>query len=235
MPTFVIWVHRQEKLGHAVLIRNSIWRNKVFTSICAIVFLTWGAFNATEAYLPFFFLDVQRLSVTGASLRLLPESVSGALTNILVGLYVHRLQANWLLVGSFFVSAVGPLLLAVMKPHDTYWEFVFPAVTLIPVSTDVLYTISQLVITAEFDDKTQGLAGGVFNTVAQVGKSVGLAISAVIASSVTNSGGTSSLAEDRLFKGYQAAWWLTFAATVVCPLITLLTLGNIGKVGLKRE
>lgn len=199
------------------------------------MFLTWGAFNATEAYLPFFFLDVQGLSVTSASLRLLPESVSGAITNVLVGLYVHRLNANYVLVASFIISAIGPLLLAVMKSHDTYWEFVFPAVSLIPVSTDVLYTISQLIITAEFDDKTQALAGGVFNTVAQVGKSVGLAISAVLASGVTKSESASVSAEERLFKGYQAAWWLTFAATVICPVITLLTLNKVGKVGLKRD
>lgn len=42
VPIFAYWVHRQEKLGRPAVIPNSIWRNKVFTSICLDVFLLWG-------------------------------------------------------------------------------------------------------------------------------------------------------------------------------------------------
>ncbi len=49
----------------------------------------------------------------------------------------------------------------------------------------VLYTISNLAITSLFPSRTQALAGGVFNTVAQIGNSVGLAITSIIAASVT--------------------------------------------------
>lgn len=235
LPGFALWVHRQENLGRAVLIRNSLWRNKVFTSICINVFFIWGSFNATETLLTFFFQDVQGLTAMSASIRFLPEVVAGAITNILVGLYIHRMNANWLLAASFTASAVSPLLLALMRPSLTYWEFVFPAVSLIAIATDVLYTVSQLVITAEFDEKTQALAGGVFNTVAQIGKSVGLAISALIASSVSSKTNATTTQQDRLFQGYRAAWWSTMAMTVLCIFVTLLTLRKIGKVGVKRE
>jgi len=163
------------------------------------------------------------------------EPAMGASLNILMGLYVHRMRANWALLASFVVSAISPLLLAVMQSHATYWEFVFPAVALIPISADVLYTISQLIITAEFDSKDQALAGGVFNTVAQIGKSVGLALSAVVASSVSEKVKSSASHEDRLLEGYRAAWWFTMASTVACIVVTLVGLRNIGKVGLKRE
>ncbi|KAK5070103.1 hypothetical protein LTR64_001938 [Lithohypha guttulata] len=236
LPAFATWIHRQEKLGKAVLIRNSIWRNKAFTSICVNVFLTWGAFNATEVFLTFFFQDVQGLSATAASIRFLPEPVAGAVTNILIGLYVHRLRADWALMTSFMLSALSPLLLAVMKQGSSYWEYVFPAVALVPISSDVLWTISQLVITAEFEENTQALAGGVFNTVAQIGKSIGLALAAINASSTTIKVSVpGSSHDDQLLEGYRAAWWFTFAATMSCICVTILGLRNIGKVGVKRD
>lgn len=253
LPAFALWSQREEKAGRVVLIRNSLWRNKAFTSICVNVFLVWGAFNATETFLTFLFQDVQKLSATAASVRFLPgklgilsdredlliltvtEPVVGALLNIMMGLYVHRMRANWALLASFVASAVSPLLLAVMRPHATYWEFIFPAVALIPISADVLYTISQLIITAEFEENTQALAGGVFNTMAQIGKSVGLALSAIVASSVSEKAKSSASHEERLLEGYRAAWWFTMAATAACFFVTLFGLRNIGKVGLKRE
>jgi len=232
----VFWVNRQEKLGKAVLIRNSLWRNKAFTSICINVFLIWGSFNATETFVTFLFQDIQGLSATSASIRFLPEPVTGAVVNILIGLFVHRLRVNWALQLSFIVSALSPLLLAVMREGASYWEFEFPAVALVPIATDVLYTVSQLIITAEFDENTQALAGGVFNTVAQIGKSVGLALSAVVASSVTAKAGSPRTShEDNLLEGYRAAWWFTFAATVACTFVTLYGLRGLGKVGVKRD
>lgn len=234
LPAFALWTHRQESLGRKALIRNSIWRNKAFTSICINVFLIWGAFNPTETFVTFLFQDVQGLSATSASVRFLPEPAVGVMVNVLIGLYVHRLRANWALTASFIASAIGPMLLAVMRKDASYWAFEFPAVALIPVATDVLYTISQLIITAEFDETTQALAGGVFNTVAQIGKSVGLALSAVVASTVTEKFGETN-GDDGLLRGYRAAWWFTFAMTATCIFVTMFGLRNIGKVGLKRE
>ena len=151
----------------------------------------------------------------------------GATVNVLIGLYVHKVRASWALQVSFVLAAVAPLLLAVMKTGSSYWAFEFPAVALIPIATDVLYTISQLVITAEFSEDTQALAGGVFNTVAQIGKSVGIAASAIVAGGVSRDGG--------LLEGYRAAWWFSFAMTVVCMCVTAVGLRGLGKVGLKQE
>lgn len=232
---FFFWAHHREKAGRTVLIRNSLWRSKAFTSVCINVFLVWGAFNSTEIFLTFFFQDVQGLSATASSVRFLPETIMGVIVNVTIGLFIHRMQADWVLLISFVASAIAPLLLVVMRPNASYWEFVFPAVSLVPISADVLYTISQLIITAEFDENTQALAGGVFNTVAQIGKSVGIALSAIIASSVSARYKSSDTQGQRLLEGYRAAWWFTTAAILACILVTLIGLRNIGKVGVKRD
>ena len=123
-----------------------------------------------------------------------------------------------------------------MKPTDPYWEFVFPAITLSAVGVDVLFTASNLVITNAFPDKTQALAGGVFNTVAQIGKSVGLAMSAVIANSISvsqeKSGRPHTLV---LLDGYRGAWWFCLGSTATVVLVSVAGLRNIGKLGVKRD
>ncbi|KIW95698.1 uncharacterized protein Z519_04283 [Cladophialophora bantiana CBS 173.52] len=236
IPAFVFWVGRQEKLNRPAIIPNSLWRNRVFTGVCIDVFLAWGAFNATETLLTFFFQDVQRLSATQTSLRFLPSPASGIVTNILMGLAVHKVRADWAVIFSMAISCLSPLLVAIMKVRAPYWEYVFPAITLNAIGPDVLFTVSNLVITAAFPERTQALAGGVFNTVAQIGKSVGLALSAVIAGSITmQSDYPDKHAPKALMEGYRAAFWFCVALTSSTLVVSLWGLRSIGKIGLKRE
>jgi hypothetical protein len=121
---------------------------------------------------------------------------------------------------SCFVSGIAPLLLATLCHADGpgYWRGVFQAMALNPLGADLIYTIANLVVTAAFPTETQALAGGIFNMLAQIGKSVGIATSAVIARQVTaqvNGAGT----KKALLRGYKAAWWydcsLDFASVAV--------------------
>lgn len=205
--------------------------------VCVSVFLLWGAFNATETLLTFFFQEVQRLSATATSVRFLPLPIVGLIINLLMGLFIHRLRANYAIILATLISCISPILTAVMDRNDSYWEYLFPAIALNAVGSDVLFTASNLIITDAFPDKTQALAGGVFNTVAQIGKSVGLALTAVIASSISGKAEKEGGKEEEvvLLKGYQAAWWFILGTTVLTILVSLWGLRGMGKLGLKRE
>jgi MFS family permease len=93
-----------------------------------------------------------------------------------------------------------------------------------------------LVITSAFPDKTQALAGAVFNTVARIGTSVGLALSAVIAGSITQQ---SKFADKHgppaLMEGYRAAFWFCLAITGSTLLVSSWGLRNIGNIGVKKD
>ncbi|EON65456.1 hypothetical protein W97_04694 [Coniosporium apollinis CBS 100218] len=244
VPAFILWVGRQERLNRPALIPNSLWRNRVFTAICIAVFLTWGAFNAVENILTFYFQYVQQISAIQTSLRFLPAPVSGALTNLVMGLVVHRMRADWAVSIATAVSCVAPLVMAVVNPQWSYWTAPFWAVFLNPIGADTLFTISNLLITSVFPSKTQGLAGGVFNTIAQIGKSVGLATSAVVAASVTarmREGGDKvgeghgGASPESLMVGYRATFWYVFALGIATLAVSIWGLRKIGKVGVKRE
>lgn len=110
----------------------------------------------------------------------------------------------------------------------------------------MLWTVSSLVICRAFPAESQSLAGGVFNTISQLGNSVGLAVTAAIAASVTahDHDGGSSAGDDgnadietavRLLQGYRAAYWTILAGMVVVCASSFLGLRKLGKVGVKQD
>lgn len=109
----------------------------------------------------------------------------------------------------------------------------------------VLWTVSSLVICRAFPADSQALAGGVFNTISQLGNSVGLAVTAAIAASVSahdQDGGSSPGDSNtdietavRLLQGYRAAYWTIFGGMVVVCTASFLGLRKLGKVGIKQD
>jgi len=99
----------------------------------------------------------------------------------------------------------------------------------------VLFAVSNLVISDAFPPEMQSLAGGVFNEVSQFGNSVGLAVTAAIAASITDRSSTSESNEDALMKGYRAAFWTIFTGTAVVVVVSAFGLRKAGFVGKKND
>ncbi|KAH7327420.1 major facilitator superfamily domain-containing protein [Rhexocercosporidium sp. MPI-PUGE-AT-0058] len=265
IPTFILWMGRQERLGRPAIIPNSIWKQSAFTTTCVVVFLTWGAFNPFGYFTTLFFQEIQHLTPLSTSLRFLPTVVCGLLTNIATGLLVRKIPATYLVGISSAFSALACVLMAVVRPEWNYWVCAFWAVGLSPMSSDVLYTISNLIITSSFPPTKQSLAGGVFNTVSQIGNSVGLTVGAVIAASVSAS--TSSIASTsssasfsfsksgtgtpgqrgggvgrgngddvtRMLDGYRATFYACFAAMIIVVGVGGWGLRGAGRVGGRKR
>jgi hypothetical protein len=126
--------------------------------------------------------------------------------------------------------------MAFVSPHWPYWYAAFPAQLLAPVACDILFTIGLLVVSEEFPAHMQGLAGAVFNTVAQFGTSIGLTVIAVVAAAVTNSElDQGKERSDELLSGYRAGFWVQFAWMGLACLIGAFGLRKMGSVGVKRD
>jgi MFS family permease len=182
------------------------------------------------------FQEVQEFSALQASLRILPSLVVGATLNLTTGYFVDRVPAFWLVVISTTLAAGAPLLMALIDPHWTYWKGAFFAQVLAPISGDVLFTVGLIVVSEVFPERTQALAGAVFNTVAYFGMSMGLNSMQVVSLLVTN--GTQyrdKSSPAALLQGYRASFWAMFGMTAFCSLLCVLGLRNVGKVGLKRD
>ncbi|KAJ5204926.1 major facilitator superfamily domain-containing protein [Penicillium cinerascens] len=236
IPAFMGWMNWREKNGKSALIPNSLWKNIAFASICLMVLLAWAVLNGTETILSLFFQEVQELPPIQAAIRFLPNVIIGIILNIATGLLVHRLHANHLVLITTVLSAGSPLLLAIIDPQWSWWYCAFWAVLLGPLSADVIFTVANLIIADSFSAKTQGLAGAVFNTIAQFGTSIGLTIFAIISSTVTQESSYNNKGSpDALMVGYRAVFWTCFALMMAAAGIGALGLRKVGKVGLKTE
>lgn len=95
-----------------------------------------------------------------------------------------------------------------------------------------MFTVSNLVISDAYPPELQSLAGGVFNEVAQFGNSVGLAITASIAASVSEHSGP-VMDVETLTKGYRAAFWTVFASCATVTIVVWVGFRKEGIVGKK--
>jgi nitrate/nitrite transporter NarK len=100
------------------------------------------------------------------------------------------------------------------------------------IKRSVLFTISNLVISDAFPSDVQSLAGGVFSEIGQFGNSVGLAVIAVIARTVSEHSGATNH-EAWLMVGFRAAFWTVFAGCAVVVLLTFFGLRSGGLIGKK--
>ncbi|KAJ5624255.1 major facilitator superfamily domain-containing protein [Penicillium lagena] len=235
---FVVWQRRQEILDRPTVIRNSLWRNTAFTAVCMNVFLIWGSFNATEQVINFVFQRVQGLSVLATSWQFLPIPISGTLSSLITGLILHRVRADIIISTTVIISSFSPIMMALSDPAWSYWKCSFPAIFLNCIAADSFFTISNMIIAGVFPAETQGLAAGVFNTISQIGKAVGMALTAMIANAVTEHGLEAhdiKHAEERyrmaLMSGYRAAFYFLFAMNITSLVVSLIGLRKIGYVG----
>lgn len=183
-----------------------------------------------------YFQYVEELSALQTSLCFLPAPIAGTLTTIVTGLVVHKVSANWAIAITTGVAASSNILLAMNRPGDSYWKFAALGLFLNVVGADCLFTISNLVITSHFPQTKQALAGGVLNTIAQIGKSIGLATAAVLAASVTGKTKAKTVVDlDALFEGYHAAFWYCFSLSITSLVFSCWGLRRVGKVGVKKE
>jgi hypothetical protein len=136
---------------------------------------------------------------------------------------------------ALLATAAGILLMAIIHRDWPYWACAFPAVILIPIGADALYTISNLVIISQFPKQTQALAGSVLNTIAQIAKSISLATSAAIAASVTTDTSYEwKQSPMALLEGYKAAFWYLFSLVCVTILLFLWGLRSVSKLDTKE-
>lgn len=210
-----------------------------------MVALSYGVMNSGEIFASLYFQEVQNASTLTTSLYLLPNLVTGVFVNLTAGLVVHRVPARWLVAGSAIICACSPLIMALVNPTWNYWYLEFWAQVFAPFSGDVLFTVGLIIVSNSFPEKTQALAGAVFNTVAQFGMSLGVGVCQVVALGVMDSSSGASRAGDgeevfeedagQLLKGYRASFWTMFAYMLVCVVIAVVGLRKAGKVGLKSE
>ncbi|KAJ4311147.1 hypothetical protein N0V94_008101 [Neodidymelliopsis sp. IMI 364377] len=240
---FPAWMHYRTITNKPALVPNKLWCNLPFTSTCIMVALSYGVMNSIELFSSLYFQEIQHATPLTTSLYLLPNLGMGVAINILVGTFVHRVPALYLVSISAIICSTSPLFMALLNPEWNYFYLAFWAQAFAPFSADVLFTVGLIIVSDNFPEETQALAGAIFNTVAQFGMSLGMGSCQVVALGVIGSGkgghsdGDAAGSQDpmELLRGYRASFWTMFGYMLVCVVIAVVGLKKAGKVGLKRD
>ena len=76
------------------------------------------------------------MSPLTAALRFLPNVLLGLVTTLTIRFIVHRVLGSILAVVANLISAIAPLLMAIVNPDWLWWWCVFWAVLLSPICAD---------------------------------------------------------------------------------------------------
>ncbi|KAG8923575.1 hypothetical protein FRC00_006067 [Tulasnella sp. 408] len=244
---FIAWEHYLEaKTTFPPLMKLSLWKRArgKFAAMQAIGFFQWMAFMSWGYWVTLYYQNYLGLSPVATMLRFIPLFLSGATCNLVVAMVVGRIDGSILLGIGCTATGVACLLFANIVPHATFWAFGFPSATLVVFGADFVFATGSIFVAKVALPEEQSLAGGVFNTLMQVGGAIGLAISGVVADRVTQKearklgvdfdpASSDSLKPplEATLKGYRAAQWLAFAFCMLALTLVVSVLRGIGKVG----
>jgi len=232
---FVAWEwYIETRANRPPLMSLRLWSraNGKFAVVQAVVFFDWSCFTTWVFFVTLYYQEYRKISPIGTTVRLIPMAVSGLLCNLIVALFVGRVSGTALITFGCFFTAMASLLFAVIVPSATYWAFGFPAAAIVVFGADFMFATGSLFIAKIALPHEQSVAGGVFNTINQLGTAFGLAIASVVSDTVRRKALRESGDEpDALLRGYRAAFWTCCGFGLVALALTLVFLRGIGIVG----
>lgn len=190
----------------------------------------------------FVFQRAQGLSVLQSSWRYVTIPIVGALSTLLTGYCSSRIEANKILVIAIVLSSLSPLLMVTLNLAWPYWKCAMLAVSLNSVASNSVIPIATMIVAGSIPSETRGLAMGVLCTVAMVGASVGMALTALISNDVStqllHTPSQSTYLHDSpeiWMSGYRTAFLFLFSLNLVGLAVTLGCFRKLGYLGRKLD
>ncbi|KAG6811561.1 hypothetical protein H0H92_006865 [Tricholoma furcatifolium] len=129
------------------------------------------------------------------------------------------------------------MLFAIINPNAVYWAYGFPAAILAVFGADFVFASGTLFIAKVAEPHEQSLAGALFQTMTQIGTSLGVTVTTVIFDRVTLqiANGDAAIIASPPLKSYHAAFWGAFAFGILAILLSILFFNGVGVVGHRNE
>uniref|UniRef100_D8Q973 Major facilitator superfamily (MFS) profile domain-containing protein n=2 Tax=Schizophyllum commune (strain H4-8 / FGSC 9210) TaxID=578458 RepID=D8Q973_SCHCM len=199
-----------------------------------ITFLNWCVFLSWQFYAQLFYQEYQGYSPMLAAIRFIPMFITGVLCNVFIAAFVAHVSLVWLMALGTIITSVAALLFALIDPNAPYWAFGFPAAITSVFGADFVFAAGTLFIAKISRPHEQSVSGGLFQTMIQLGTSMGIAVSTVVYDNVQKQQGGSS-SRDAQLQAYQAAQWTAFGFGALACLLSLVFLRGVGVIGHKEE
>jgi len=149
-----------------------------------------------------------------------PMVLGGLILSTVEGFILHLVPGRILLIISGLGAIGAQLLLALVPIGGNYWAWIFPAMVLGTVGIDLSYNLMAVFITTQLPRAHQGLAGGLINSVLQLGVALILGLADIVQ--------TYTVEEAGLGKSYKNTFWFGVALGTT-SLVLMIIWGNIPK------
>ncbi|KAG2147771.1 major facilitator superfamily domain-containing protein [Suillus bovinus] len=212
--------------------------------ILVIAFLNWSAFISWTFWVQLYYQNYLLLTPIQTMLRFIPMFVVGCLCNVFVAMFVGKFPLVIFAVSGTLLTAFAAILFALIDPTVTYWAFCFPSTVIVVFGADFVYSSGTIFIAKIAHPHERSVAGAMFQTMAQLGIAVGLAVSTLVFNIVVknesarlgvtvNSAGTNAPHSAQL-KGYRSSQWTCASFALMAALLAVLSLHHVGIVGDKK-
>ena len=226
------WYLEQDTTGarRPPLMKLSLWTraNGKFAAMQAIAFLEWAAFLSWSFWAQLYYQDYLELDPVLTAVRMIPMFIVGISCNVFIAAVVGHVPVVILVTIGTLLTGIAALLFAVIIPSAPYWAFGFPAAITSVFGADFVFACGTIFVARVSLPHEQSLAGGLFQTLTQLGTAIGLAATTIVHNTVVRREGSSA---DAQLDGYKAAQWMTFAFGAAGSIVALLFLRGVGPIG----
>ena len=190
------------------------------TPLILALFMLYGTWGIFSVYGTQYFQHVMGATPIQVVAWYVPLGLAGLILSTIEGFILHLVPGRVLLIISGLGAFGSQLLLALVPKGGNYWAWVFPATVLSTVGIDLSTILMAVFITTHLPVSRQGLAGGLINSVLQLGVALCLGLSDIIQSRTVEEAG--------LRKSYKNTFW--FGVAVGALSLMLMTIwGKIPK------
>ncbi|KAG6866162.1 hypothetical protein C0991_008116 [Blastosporella zonata] len=218
------------------LMKVSLWARAKgrFAVMMCIAFMTWCSFLSWNFWAQLYYQNYHGYTPILTVIRFLPMFVSGIICNMVVAAIISYIPILYLIAFGTMGTSIAALLFAVIDPNATYWAFGFPAAVISVFGADFVFASGTLFIAKVAQPHEQSLAGALFQTMTQLGTSLGVTVTTVIFNRITLQQTGSSVGTPPLLS-YQAAQWGAFAFGVLSMALAIVFFRGVGIVGHRKS
>ncbi|KAJ7820491.1 MFS general substrate transporter [Mycena leptocephala] len=215
------------------LMKLSLWTRAEgkFAAMQAIALLQWAAFLLWYFWVQVYYEDYVHLRPVLTAVRMLPMTVAGFLCNVFVVLVIGRIDLAHLL------HCPGRPPLRAHPPRAAYWAYGFPSPIVSVFGADFTFAAGTLFLAKIALPHEQSLAGGLFQTLMQLGTAFGWPSQQSCTTPLrrARAAGYSRGRGRSPAEAYQAAQWTAFGMAMLCTLLAVGFLRGVGPVGVDER
>ncbi|RFU77230.1 efflux pump antibiotic resistance [Trichoderma arundinaceum] len=212
---FLVWEARYAK---DPILPLTVWSAPSFKPMLLSAFFTFMSVGILFYYITRWHVEVRHFSNFLNAASFVTFTLIATLSCGLSAVSVRYLPAQIVMAIGTVSALVAGILLATMPLHQTYWPQEFPALFILGLSPDFIFTAAQIITSNSVKRSLQGVAGSLVGTIQLYGLGTGLGFAGTI-ELYTNKNGADPIG------GIRHALWFSVAlagvATLTCVLIRI--------------